>query len=137
MRLAEIAIRLAMASVAALLVIGAREAAAQVYHPQAFERFEPAPALALQLSPSGMRSLHGEFDDLHSLDAFGGKRRIDPFSQSVSERPEPWTLFGRLGVLNYQNELGRESATTGRLTLKRSGPSIGGSRISIGIRRRF
>ena len=76
-----------------------REAAAQVYHPQAFEHFESAPALALQLSPSSMRSLQPEFDDLHSLDAFGGKRRIDPFSQSVSERPEPWTLFGRLGVL--------------------------------------
>ncbi len=133
MRAAEIAVRLAMAGVMALLAVCAGEAAAQAYPPQALERFEAAPPLALQLSPFGMH----ELDELHGVDLFGGKRRVDPFDRSLEQRPQAWTLFGRLGVINYQNQLDRDSGSGGQLTLKRSGPGIGGTRISFGLRRRF
>src|SRR6266851_7316711 len=82
MRAAEIAVRLAMAGVMALLAACAGEAAAQAYPPQ---------ELAI------------EFDEVHGFDAFGGKRRVDPFDRSLEQRPQAWTLFGRLGVINYQN----------------------------------
>src|SRR5439155_1092421 len=108
-------------------------AAAQAYSPQALERFEAAPPLALQLSPSGMR----ELDELHGVDMFGGKRRVDPFERSLEQRPQAWMLFGRLGVINYQNQLDPDGGSGGQFTLKRSGPSIGGTRISFGLRRRF
>ena len=133
MRAVEIAVRLAMPGVMALIAVCASEAAAQAYTPQALERFEAAPPLALQLSPSGMR----ELDELHGVDMFGGKRRLDPFERSMEQRPRAWTLFGRLGVINYQNQLDRDSGSGGQITLKRSGPSIGGTRISVGLRRRF
>jgi hypothetical protein len=137
MRAAEIAVRLAMPGVMALLAVCAGEAAAQAYLPQALERFEAAPPLALQLAPSGMRSLQNELDELHGVDMFGGKRRVDPFDRSLEQRPQAWTLFGRLGLINYQNQLDRDSGSGGQFTLKRSGPSIGGTRISFGLRRRF
>jgi hypothetical protein len=137
MRAAEIAVRLAMPGIMALLVVCAGEAAGQAYPPQALERFEAAPPLALQLSPYGMRLPQSEFDDLHGADLFGGKRRFDPFERSSEQRPQAWTLFGRLGVIHYQNPLDRDSGSGGEITLKRSGPSIGGARISIGLRRRF
>jgi len=133
MRAAEIAVRLAMPGVMALLAVCAGEAAAQAYPPQALERFEAAPPLALQLSPFGMH----ELDELHGVDLFGGKRRVDPFERSLEQRPQAWTLFGRLGVINYQNQLDRDDGSGGQITLRRSGPSIGGARISFGIRRRF
>src|SRR5207249_113623 len=117
----------------ALLAVYAGEAAAQAYSPQALERFEAAPPLALQLSPSGMR----ELDELHGVDMFGGKRRVDPFERSLEQRPQAWMLFGRLGVINYQNQLDPDGGSGGQFTLKRSGPSIGGTRISFGLRRRF
>ena len=130
MRAAEIAVHLAMPGVMALLAVCAGQAAAQ--SPQALERFEPAPPLALQLSPFGLR----EFDDVHGVDMFGGKSRIDPFDRSLEQR-QAWMLFGRLGVINYQNRLDRDDGSGGQITLRRSGPSIGRSRISIGILRRF
>ena len=102
MRAAEIAVRVAMAGVMALLAACA------------------APPLALD-----------------GVDMFGGKRRIDPFDRSLEQRPQAWTLFGRFGVINYQSRLDRDSGSGGEITLKRSGPSIGGTRISVGIRRRF
>src|SRR5438034_6442424 len=100
MRAAEIAVRVAMAGVMALLAACA------------------APPLALD-----------------GVDMFGGKRGVDPFERSLEQRPQAWMLFGRLGVINYQNQLDRDSG--GEITLKRSGPSVGGTRISFGIRRRF
>lgn len=132
MRAAGIAVRVAMAGAMALLAVYAGEAAAQAY-PQSLERFEAAPPLALQLSPAGLR----ELDELHGVDMFGGKRRIDPFERSLEQRPQAWMLFGRLGVINYQSELDRDGGSGGQITLKRSGPSIGGTRISLGIWRRF
>jgi hypothetical protein len=40
-------------------------------------------------------------------------------------------------VIHYQNQLDRDTGRGGEITLKRSGPSVGGARISFGIRRRF
>src|SRR5439155_15863485 len=101
MRAAEIAVRVAMPGVMALLAACA------------------APPLALD-----------------GVDMFGGKRRVDPFERSLEQRPQAWTLFGRLGVINYQNQLDSDGGG-GQITLKRSSPSIGGARISFGLRRRF
>jgi len=102
MRAAEIAVRVAMPGVMALL----------------------AACAAPPLAPQG-------------VDMFGGKRGVDPFERSLEQRSQAWTLFGRLGVIHYQNQLDRDSGSGGEITLKRSGPSIGGTRISVGIRRRF
>ena len=102
MRAAEIAVRLAMAGVMALL----------------------AACAAPPLAPD-------------SVDMFGGKRGVDPSERTLEQRPQAWTLFGRLGAINYQNQLDRDSGSSGEFTLKRSSPSVGGTRIYIGIRRRF
>ena len=71
--------------------------------------------------------------DLQALDAFGGKRRAEGLRPV--ERPEPWTLYGRLGLLNFQNQLDPDSSGM-RLTLRRTGPGLGG-RIYVGVHRRF
>ena len=102
MRAAEIAVRVAMPGVMALL----------------------AACAAPPLAP-------------HGVEMFGGKRGVDPFERSLEQRAQAWTLFGRLGVIHYQNQLDRDSGSGGESTLKRSGPSIGGARISFGLRRRF
>src|SRR5256885_17048656 len=74
MRAAEIAVRVAMPGVMALLAACA------------------APPLALD-----------------GVDMFGGKRGVDPFERSLEQRSQAWTLFGRLGVVHYQNQLDRDS----------------------------
>ena len=102
MRAAEIAVRVAMPGVMALL----------------------AACAAPPLAPQG-------------VDMFGGKRGVDPFERSLEQRSQAWTLFGRLGVIQYQNQLDRDSDRGGEITLKRSSPGIGGARISFGLRRRF
>ena len=102
MRAAEIAVRLAMAGVMALL----------------------AACAAPPLAP-------------HGVDMFGGKRSFDPFDRSLEQRAQAWTLFGRLGAINYQNQLDRDDGSGGQITLRRSGPSISGARISFGVWRRF
>jgi hypothetical protein len=74
---------------------------------------------------------------LDGVDLFGGKRGVDPSERALEQRPQAWMLFGRLGVINYQNQLGRDDGSGGQITLRRSGPGIGGTRIYVGIRRRF
>ncbi len=102
MRAAEIAVRLAMAGVMALL----------------------AACAAPPLAP-------------HGVDLFGGKRGVDPSERTLEQRPQAWTLFGRLGAINYQNQLDRDDGSGGQITLRRSGPGISGARISFGVWRRF
>ena len=82
-----------------------------------------------------MRALANENEQqLRSLGAFAGKRAVDQFSNSPL-RPKPWTLYGRVGVLNFQNSL--ESARGGPdITLRRTGPTLTG-RVYIGIHREF
>jgi hypothetical protein len=114
---------LRLVAVMAMLLVAALEAAAQ------------APPHVLGFSPPAVRALDQEHAmDLQALDAFSGKRRGTE-GLSPLERPEPWTLYGRLGLLNFQNQLAPDSSGT-QLSLRRTGPGLGG-RIYIGIRRRF
>jgi hypothetical protein len=94
------------------------------------------PSVVMQLSPSGVRALHQEFDDdFQELDAFGGARR-DRFMRSIQPTPKYWTMYGRLGLLNFQNELKDQDNAGTRWSLRRSGPKLTG-KIYIGIHRRF
>ena len=132
--------RFAIAAAMALACAG--QSAAQVYQPESFgsfERFDSMPSLALDMSSSAVRALEDEhYQDLRALDAFrGGKRAIDRFSDQVLQRPKPWTLYGRLGVLNFQNALEpgeREGGT--KFSLRKTGPKLSG-KIYIGIHRQF
>ena len=93
------------------------------------------PSVVMQLSPSGIRSLNQEFDDdFQALDAFGGQRK-DRFLRSIEPTPKYWTMYGRLGLLNFQNELKEPGAGT-RWSFRRSGPKLTG-KIYVGIHRRF
>jgi hypothetical protein len=93
------------------------------------------PSVVLQMSPSGIKALNQEFDDdFQALDAFGGVRK-DRFLRSMPTTPKHWQLYGRLGLLNFQNELKDESSGT-RWSLRRSGPKLTG-KVYVGIHRRF
>lgn len=74
-------------------------------------------------------------DELPALDAFGGARRADRWSDAI-ERPRAWTLYGRLGVLSFQNDLEPRDKNGLRFSLRRSGPKLAG-RVFIGIHREF
>jgi len=70
--------------------------------------------------------------DLQALDAFGGKGRVD--SLRPLDPPTAWTLYGGLGVVNFQNQL--EPGSSGvHFSLRRTGPRLG--KISVGLYRRF
>jgi len=64
-----------MPGMMALLLAVAGEAAAQAYHPASLDRLEQAPP---------------------------GERRAERFGPL--ERSEGWRLYGRFGLLNFQNE---------------------------------
>src|SRR5437879_7462626 len=83
MQAAGISMRRVMQGVMALLLAVAGEAAAQAYH-----------------SPSAIRAL-GHDMDLQALDAFA-ERRAERFGPL--ERSEGWRLYGRFGLLNFQDE---------------------------------
>jgi hypothetical protein len=141
MLLAKTAMR--MMAVTAIALAFAGELAAQAYQPESFAHLDgirSTPALALGLSGSGiMRALDEErLQELRALEPFrGGKRAIDRFSDQILHRPKPWTLYGRLGVLNFQNALDTSGDDNGmKFTLRRSGPKLTG-RIYIGIHREF
>lgn len=99
---------------------------------------EDAPALALGISSDQVRRLEVEFDeDLRALDAFAGKpKKIAGLGRSLEERGV-WTFYGRLGFLNFQNDLDpKEGGTSMRFRLGRTGPKLTG-RVYIGIHRKF
>lgn len=116
----------------------ASEASAQRYRPESFEPAPPAPSLALGLPRSGIHALDSQFDqgqDVFAFQVFGGGRRLDNLSVSHGvDRPGPWVLYGRVYLLNFQNQLTEEPGIS--IGFKRTGPSISG-RIYIGIRKRF
>jgi hypothetical protein len=70
--------------------------------------------------------------DLRALDAFGGQRS-DGLRRP--ERPEPWMLYGRLGVANFENRLDAHGDGM-HFSWRRTGPRLAG-KIYIGIHRRF
>jgi hypothetical protein len=120
----------------AALALAPRAAAAQQLQANPFERTD-APALVLNFGAGHVRSLNQEFeDDLYALHAFGGKRRLDRFTISSLERPTPWKVYGRLGLLNFQNELEPQYSQGLRFSWRRTGPKLTG-RVYIGIHRTF
>jgi len=78
------------------------------------------------------RALEQEFSaDL----AFTGQRRVDRFDIKKLERPQPWKLYGRLGPINFQNQL--EPVPQGvQFSWRRTGPGLGG-RVYFGITKTF
>jgi len=121
-------IRRIMPGVMALLLVVAGEAAAQAYQPASLERFEQAPSYVLAYSPSAVRAL-GHDLDLQALDAFQ-ERRAEGFGSS-----ERWRLYGRFGLLNFQNELDQNGGGV-QVSWRRTGPALG-TKIYVGIHRRF
>ena len=83
-----------------------------------------APAKVLAFSPSSFPALdQGPMD----LQAMKGSRPM--------ERPGPWMLYGRLGIVNFQNRLEPDGGGL-RFDWRRTGPGLGG-RIYVGMQRRF
>ena len=121
--------RRVMPGVMALLLVVAGEAAAQAYHPVSLDRFEQAPPHVLAGSASAIRALGM---DLQALDAFaeGRAERFGPL-----ERSEGWRLYGRFGLLNFQNEPDPNGSGI-RVSWRRTGPALG-TKIYVGIHRRF
>ena len=100
--------RRVMPGVMALLLVVVGEAAAQAYHPASLDM------------------------DLQALDAFG-ERRAERFGPL--ERSEGWRLYGRFGLLNFQNEPDPNGSGI-RVSWRRTGPALG-TKIYVGIHRRF
>ncbi|HVL34646.1 MAG TPA: hypothetical protein VM489_03150 [Burkholderiales bacterium] len=124
-------------SMIAALVLAAPAARAQSATPFAdpFAR-EDAPRFVAAFGPQQVLGLERELEeDFRSLGAFGGKRRIDRFTTSTVERPMPWRFYGRLGLLNFQNDL-EDTRSNMRITLRRTGPRLSG-RVYIGVHRTF
>jgi hypothetical protein len=91
----------------------------------------------VELAPNWVRGFSNPLeiglDNEPALNTLAQPRRADR-SSSLPERPTPWTLYGRVGVLNFQNELGAEQGT--RLGLKRTGPALSG-KVYFGIRKQW
>jgi len=116
----------------ALLALAPRTAAAQS---NPFDRYD-APALVQNFTGGTVRSLEQDFQaDLYVLGAFDGRRSVDRYARTETERPQPWTVYGRLGPMHFQNQT--EAPSQGlQFSWRRTGPSLGG-RVYIGIHRTF
>ena len=144
MRVVDISVaRLTIPALAVLLFLAAFDCAAQGFGEA--RAATSMPSLALGLSSSGLRALHDEVeDDLRILNSdsglnsfsFGGGRRADQSTAGSFEKPKPWTMYGRLGIFNFQNELDPSRSEGARITFRRSGPKLTG-RYYIGIHRTF
>jgi len=126
-------------NVAALLLIVATEAGAQAYSPVSPSLdYADLPPYTLSSSQSVIRALNHEREaDLQMLSTFDGKKRsTDRSSRSsrVLDRQGSWAVYGRLGLLNFRNELQSESDM--QFTWRKTGPRLGG-KIYVGIHRRF
>ena len=95
-----------------------------------------APALVQNFAGGQAHNLSREFaDDFYALYGFGGKQRVDRFARATLERPMPWKFYGRIGPLNFQNQL--EPQPQGfQFSFKRTGPSLTG-RVYFGVTRTF
>jgi hypothetical protein len=117
-----------------LLLLVAVDAGAQGYGPGSLDLVEQAPAHLLGFSSSAPRAFDQEREmDLQAINSYVGKRRAAGFV--ASERPERWTLFGRLGPMNFTNQLDADGSGV-QLTLRRNGHGVTG-KIYVGLHRRF
>ena len=69
---------------------------------------------------------------LEQFDAFG-EQRAGRFS--TLERSTGWRLYGRFGLLNFQDELDPNGSGV-QVSWRRTGPALG-AKIYVGIHRRF
>ena len=92
-----------------LLLMVAGEVAAQTYHPASLDDI-----------------------DLQALDAFA-ERRAERFGPL--ERSEGWRLYGRFGLLNFQEQSDPNGSGV-QVSWRRTGPALG-TKIYVGIHRRF
>lgn len=120
--------------IVALLVLAPLAAAAQPFS-SPFDRND-APALVQNFAGGQAYNLNREFElDFYALYGFGGKQRVDRFARATLERPMPWKFYGRIGPLNFQNQL--EPQPQGfRFSFQRTGPSLTG-RVYFGVTRTF
>ena len=109
--------------------------AAQMYRP-GFAA-ETAPDANVAMSVAEIDALNRELDDdVRALDSFGGgKRGIDRIPRG-HVGSQGWKLYGRVFLLNFQNEIGNDEDRT-RITFRRTGPRLRKSRLYIGIHRQF
>ena len=120
----------------ALLALAPCIAEAQYARHDPFAR-DDAPVPVLNFGPEQVRNLNLEFeDDIRALNAYGGRRRMDRFVINTWERPTPWMAYGRLGPLNFQNEIESQRSQGLRFSFRRTGPKLGG-RVYFGIHRTF
>lgn len=125
MKAKGIALRLAVAGLGMLLPL---IAAAQIYRPEGVRDLSAEPTIALSLSLVEINAMR--------LGIAGGKVGADRLAEKGNDRPDPWILYARVYVLNFQNNLGEQSLMESRVGFGRTGPAIAG-RIYIGVRRRF
>jgi hypothetical protein len=108
---------------------------AQSYRPE----FLDQPSLSRSMSASAIDALNYELNrDFTELDSFAsGKRGLGGSSgSSGSNRPRPWTLYGRFGLLNFQNRFTEQKLSETDIGWRRTGPSLTG-RYYIGIHKQF
>lgn len=122
------------ALIGALLTLAPRSAAAQFAQDNPLDRNDAPPIV----TDFGAGRARGEVEaDFIVLGAFGGPRRLDRFSRNLArERPKPWTVYGRIGMFNFQNEIEPQYSQGLRLSWRRTGPRLTG-RVYIGIHRTF
>lgn len=117
---------LARSGLLALLLVAAAEVAAQ------------APDLVLALSPSGVQAFAQEQEmDLLALNAFEKQRnsRIGKKIRAALARPGTWSLYGRVGPMNFTNQL---AAGSDGMQYSLRGNSLGlKGRLYIGVHTRF
>lgn len=116
MSLRKLATRSAALGVMVLLLVFAVDAGAQGYRPGPFDLVEQEREM-----------------DLQAINSYVGKRRAAGFN--AAQRPERWTLFGRLGPMNFTNQLDGDGSGV-QFTLRRNGHGVSG-RIYVGLHRRF
>jgi hypothetical protein len=139
MRPTELAVKIVLTCLTAVELAFPGIAAAQSYRPDFIDRAPQSPAAAMSLSPSAIDALNYELSaDFRAMDAFGGRRHgVDQFgASSGNNRPRPWTVYGRFGLLNFQNRIEEQRLADTNITWRRTGPSLTG-RYYIGIHRQF
>jgi hypothetical protein len=108
---------------------------AQSHRPE----FLAQPLLSRSMSASAIDALNYELNqDFTELDAFGqGKRGLGRFANSAAaNRPQPWTVYGRFGLFNFQNRITEQKLSETDIGWRRTGPSLTG-RYYIGVHKQF
>ena len=133
--LPEVAMQIARFGVIAVLLVIAVDASAQAYSPAALEPIGLATPQQFGLAASSVHAMVRDNEmEMQMIDVLGKKQpRANRFQ--TPGRSGPWTLYGRIGILGMQNQLGGDSAGM-QFSLRGGGPGFAG-KFHIGIHRRF